>query len=143
MVYLMKGRFGNLSRCNLISFKRSFGFIGIYIVIVITKIYSLYRSLGFSRTVITPFLLVGVVFAFSGVTELLEGFIVEVGSVVLSLVMLVTAAFLMYGLSSYHKMLMKAEEGKISSSGSSRTQPFLFLCLLNIVYEDPHLQTLG
>lgn len=96
-------------------------FIGIYIVIVITKVYSLYRSLGFSRTVITPFLLVGVVFAFSGVTELLEIFVVEVGSVVHSLIMLVTAVFLMYGLSSYHKMLMKAEEGKRSSSGSSRT----------------------
>jgi hypothetical protein len=94
--------------------------IGIYLIIVIARVYSLYRSLGFSRTVITPFLLAGAIFTFAGVTELLEVFIGEVGSVVHSLNMLVAAVFLTFGLRSYHRMLMRAEESKRLSKMSPK-----------------------
>ncbi len=95
--------------------------LGVYVIAVILKVYSLYRTLGFSRTIITPFLLVGAAFAFSGVTELLGVFVGEIGSIAHSLTMLATAVFLVFGLSSYHKMLMKAEVSKRLSKISSKT----------------------
>ncbi len=87
-------------------------FIGIYIAFVVARVYSLYRTLGFSRTVITPFLLVGAGFALLGITELLEISAGELGSVLHSWTSLGTSVFLLYGLRTYHKMLMKAEESK-------------------------------
>lgn len=87
-------------------------FLGVYIVIVISRVYSLYRSLGFSKTVVTPFLLVGFMFALCGITQLLEICGGEWGLLIHSLTMLVAAVFLLCGLCKYHKMLMKAEEKK-------------------------------
>lgn len=94
-------------------------FLGIYIIVVVTRVYSLYQSLGFSRTSMTPFLLVGAVFAFFGVTRHLEVF-VEVGRIVHSLTMLLAAVFLLFGLRNCHKMLMKAEESRRLSKKSSK-----------------------
>jgi len=93
--------------------------LGVYLIILISRVYSLYRSIGFSKTTITPFLLMGVLFAFAGVTELLEVFEEDVGHTVHSLIMLSTAALLAYGLRGYHKMLTKAEEKKQLSTVKS------------------------
>lgn len=86
--------------------------LGTYLIIIIVRVYSLYRALGFSRTVLTPFPIVEALFAFVGISELLETVIGESGRVVHSLFMLVTVVFLLLGLHSYHEMLMKAEESK-------------------------------
>ena len=88
--------------------------LGVFIFIVVARVYSLYRSLGFSRTIITPFLLVGFMFTLCGVTQLLEVFVGELGFLIHSLVMLISAVYLLCGLKNYHNMLMKAEENNQS-----------------------------
>ena len=94
-------------------------FMGVYIVIVIRRVYSLYRSLGFFKTVVTPFLLVGVMFAVCGITQLLEIFCGELGFVIHSLVMMVAAVFLLCGFCNYHKMLTNAERNSSAKKRST------------------------
>lgn len=78
----------------------------------VTRIHSIYRFLGLSKTVVTPFLLVGGLFYFLGITDLLEIFSQEFGSLIHSLAMLFVAILLVYGLQYYHETLKKLEESK-------------------------------
>lgn len=84
--------------------------IGVYLIATVARVYSLYQILGVSRTVMTPFLLVGALFALLGATELLEVFAIELGPPIHSVIMLLTAILFLYGLRDYHKMLKKTKE---------------------------------
>jgi len=82
--------------------------IGLLIVIVISRVYNLYQTLKINRSVMTPMLFAGFFTAMSGITELIEPYVGEIGTVAHALAMFLTAVFFIYGIYGYHQMLNKA-----------------------------------
>lgn len=82
--------------------------MGILIIIVILKVYNLYQTMKIKRSVMTPMLFAGFFAALSGITELIEPYLGEIGEVAHAVAMFLTAAFLIYGVFGYHQMLNKA-----------------------------------
>jgi len=69
----------------------------------------------------TPFLIVGVLFAFGGISEFLAFFAIEIGLPFHSVIMSLVAILFLYGLREYQKMLVKAEESKRLSKIKSKS----------------------
>lgn len=82
-------------------------FFGVLIVILILKVYDLYRIMKINRSVMTPMLFAGLFTAVSGITELVPPISSELGHMVHTISMLLGAAFFAYGIYGYHQMLGK------------------------------------
>jgi hypothetical protein len=82
--------------------------VGALVVIMILRVYGLYRIMKINRSVMTPMLLVGLFIALSGITELTEDYLGEFGVGAHSIAMLLTGVSFAYGIYSYHQMLNRA-----------------------------------
>lgn len=82
-------------------------FLGVLIVILILRVYSLYRIMKINRSVMTPMLFAGFFIAISGITELTRPIFGEFGHIIHTIAMLLAAAFFAYGVYGYHQMLGK------------------------------------
>jgi hypothetical protein len=78
---------------------------GVFIVIIILKVYNLYQIMKINRSVMTPMLFAGVFAALSGISALIEANVGEVGHVAHELAMFLTVVFFAYGIYSYQQML--------------------------------------
>jgi len=79
--------------------------LGVFTIVLILKVYGLYRTMKINRSVMTPMLLAGLFTAFSGIAALVEPYVSEVGHFVHETAMLLTVVFFVYGIYGYHKML--------------------------------------
>jgi len=82
--------------------------VGVFIIIVILRVYELYRTMKINRSVMTPMLLAGLSTALSGITELTEPYLGDLGGTAHATAMLLTAVFFAYGIYAYQQMLKKA-----------------------------------
>ncbi len=82
--------------------------VGAFIVIAILRVYKLYRTMKINRSVMTPMLFAGLFTALSGITELTESYIGDLGGTAHATAMLLTAIFFAYGIYAYQQMLKKA-----------------------------------
>jgi len=81
--------------------------VGVLGIILIARVYGLYRTLKVHRSIMSPMLLAGIFFALMGVTELLEAYLGEWGGVIHDIAMVLGGATFVYGLYGYHQMLRK------------------------------------
>lgn len=82
--------------------------VGVFIAILIFRVYDLYKKMRINQSVMTPMLLAGLFTALSGITELIEPYIGEIGGVAHALAMFLTAGLFIYGIYGYHQMLNRA-----------------------------------
>ena len=84
--------------------------LGVFILILISKVYGLYKAMKINRSVMTPMLLAGLFVALSGITELIELYVGEIGHVLHIIVMFVMTVSFTYGIYGYYQMLNKTRE---------------------------------
>lgn len=65
-----------------------------------------------NRSVMTPMLFAGFFTAISGITELIEPYMGEMGEAAHALAIFLTAVFFIYGIYGYHQMLGKAVKNR-------------------------------
>ena len=82
--------------------------VGVFVAIVILRVYELYRIMKINRSVMTPMLFAGIFTALAGITELTAHYTGEVGEVVHAISMLLMAIFFAYGIYGYQQMLKRA-----------------------------------
>lgn len=83
-------------------------FTGVSLILLITKIYKPYKTFQSDRSLMKPFLLVGVIFSIAGFTEIIQPYIVW-GEIFHSAIMLISAIFLVYAVYNYRKALERLD----------------------------------
>lgn len=87
--------------------------LGAIAIVLILMVYDLYQTLKINRSVMTPMLFTGVFTALSGMSELFEAYLGEMGVTVHGVFMLLAAISFVYGIYEYHKMLKRLQNPKI------------------------------
>lgn len=82
---------------------------GIFIIILVLRVYGLYQRMKINKSVMTPMLFAGLFMALSGISELMELYFGEIGHVAHAVFMFLTAIAFIYGIYGYQKMLNRAK----------------------------------
>lgn len=99
----------------------SLTFTGFGLILLITKIYKPYKTFQSDRTLMKPFLLVGLSFSIAGLTEIIQPYIAW-GEILHSAIMLISAVFLVYAVYNYRKELERLDVITYAKTVSKLTQ---------------------